>query len=266
MMPYPSAVPGQLPGGQIPTMPGNFPMAGVTPSGPGSVFGGGQFNPQLVELQRRAQELDNNNRQLTSQVAQIQQQATAYRERGDILARQLEDATRQNAQLLASAQQYANQARSIQASMNARGGAVLTANNSLANVANSLQIPGTQVVPDGNGLRMRIGADQLFAPGTVQLTPLAGTILDQFASNISRQYPQARIVVEGHTDASMPAVNAFQYSGAQAQAVMDYLIQRAGVPVQQISIVAQGANRPIANSQTPSGQTENRRVELVIAP
>ncbi|MCR9295703.1 MAG: hypothetical protein NXI32_23540, partial [bacterium] len=39
-------------------------------TGPNSVFAQQQTNPQLLDLQRRVQELDANNRQLTSQVAQ----------------------------------------------------------------------------------------------------------------------------------------------------------------------------------------------------
>ena len=159
---YPPQMP-PSPGYQFqPGFQGGFPSA-AAPTGQQSVFAGGQSAPQLVELQRRAQELDANNRQLTSQLAQVQQQATAYRERADLLARQIEDVNRQNSQLMATAQQYADQARSLQASMTARGGAKLTANNSVAGTAAGLQIPGTMVVPDGELIRVRIASDQLFA-------------------------------------------------------------------------------------------------------
>lgn len=262
--PYPPQA-AQTPGYQVPPgFQGNMPSA-ANNAGPQSVFAGGQLTPQLVELQRRSQELDSNNRQLTTQLAQMQQQANVYRERADLLAKQLEDAARQNSQLLASAQQYAEQARNIQASMSARGGARLTANNSLGGTASGVQIPGTQVIPDGNAIRIRIATDQVFAPGTVQLNPIATSILDQFASIVIRQYPRQRIAVEGHTDSSNP-VTAYQLSGAQAQVVVDYLSQRAGLPLQQLFVVGNGANRPIGDNNTPAGKAENRRIELVIYP
>jgi len=247
-----------------PGFQGTFPSAANT-AGPQSVYAGGQLTPQLVELQRRAQELDANNRQLTSQLAQMQQQTNVYRERADLLARQLDDATRQNSQLLASAQQYADQARNMQASMNARGGARLTANNSMGAPASTIQIPGAQVIPEGTSVRVRIASDQMFAPGTVQLNPVAITILDQFASIVARQYPRQRIAVEAHTDASNP-VMAYQLSGTQAQVVVDYLSQRAGLPLQQLFVAGQGANRPIGDNNSPAGRAENRRIELVIYP
>lgn len=236
------------------------------PMGPGSVYAGGQSAPQLVELQRRSQELDNNNRQLTAQIAQVQQQATAYRERADLLARQLEDANRQNAQLLASSQQLANQARSMQAGMTARGGARLTANNSMSPAGGAFQIPGATVIPEGNGIRVRIAADQMFAPGTVQMTPMATSVLDNFAQIIARQYPRQRIGIEAHTDSTSAAQAGTQVVGAQAQAVMDYLSQRGGIPIQQMAVSAPGPNIPIADNQFPAGRAENRRIELVIYP
>jgi outer membrane protein OmpA-like peptidoglycan-associated protein len=226
------------------------------PVGPQSVFGGGQSAPQLVELQRRAQELDNNNRQLTAQIAQIQQQSTAYRERSDLLARQLEDANRQNSQLMASAQQFANQARSMQSSMTARGGARLTANNSMLASQANFQIPGAQVIPEGNGLRVRISSDQIFNPGTMQLNPIGANILDNFIQTIARQYPQQRIGIEAHTDGTVTP----QIAGAQAQMVMDYLAQR-GIPLQQMSASVPGNSFPIAD---PNGRGENRRIDIVI--
>jgi len=247
-----------------PGFQGTLPSASNN-TGPQSVYAGGQVTPQVVELQRRAQELDSNNRQLTSQLAQTQQQANVYRERADLLAKQLDDATRQNSQLLASAQQYAEQARSFQASMAARGGARLTANSSMGGTVAGIQIPGTQVIPDGNTIRFRIASDQMFAPGTMQLNPTATSILDQFASIVTRQYPRQRIAVEGHTDSSNPAT-AYQLSGTQAQVVVDYLSQRAGLSLQQLFVVGNGANRPIGDNNTPAGKAENRRIELVIYP
>lgn len=263
--------PGYYPG-QVPPSPGYQYQPGLQPTaaapmGPGSVYAGGQMAPQLVEMQRRAQELDSNNRQLTTQLAQMQQQASVYRERADLLARQLEDANRQNSQLMATAQQYADQARGLQASMNSRGSARLTANNSMTGSSGAMQIPGAQIIQEGSMIRVRVASDQLFAPGTAQLNPIALAILDQFSSIVKQQYPRQRVAVESHTDAwgQAPTANV-QVANAQAQAVIDYLSQRGGLPIQQMIIVGRGPSFPIADNNTPAGRAENRRIELVITP
>ncbi len=260
-------------------VPGQFPQAGVAPglspatgasanTGPASVFAQQQTHPQLLDLQRRVVQLDENNRQLTTQIAQSQQQTQAYRERADLLARQLQDATQQNKQLLAASQQYANQARGMQASMNLRGGARLTANNSLANTSGGLQIAGAQVIPDGDLIRIRVPADQLFSPGTAQTNPAASMLLDQVANAITRRFPRQRVAIEGHTDTSplMGGATPFQLAGAQAQAIMNHLVRRNGVPMQQLFVIAHGSNHPLADNQSPTGRAENRRLEFVVYP
>ncbi len=246
------------------------------PMADAAAFAQQQAAPQMMEFQRRMQQLDENNRQLTSQLAQAQQQAQALQERYQLVAKQLSDATAQNRQLLATAQQYANQALGMQASMTARGGAKLTANNSLANSPAGFNIAGATVVPDGNSIRIRMSADQMFAPGTAQLNPAAATMLDQVANTLMRQFPRQRVAIEAHSDNASSTFNApgsfnaagsvNQISSAQAQAVMDQLVRRNGVPAQQLFVVAQGPNQPIADNQTPAGRAENRRIEVVIYP
>lgn len=241
---------------------------GAPPSGPASVFAQQATNPQLLELQRRVRELDENNRQLTTQMAQAQQQSQAFRERAELLARQLQDASSQNKELLAATQQIATQARGMQASMAQRGGARLTANNSVANSASGLQISGAQVIPDGDVVRIRISADQLFSPGTAQPNPAGGMLLDQVASALTRQYPRQRAGIEGHTDTAQlyNGITPYQLASAQSQAVMDQLVRRGGVPMQQLFVIAHGPNHPIADNQSPTGRAENRRIEIVIYP
>ena len=272
---YPAAypAPGGLPNAGLAGQPGVPPAT----AGAGSVFAQQQTHPQLVELQKQVKQLDANNRDLTSQIAQTQQQAQAFKERSELLARQLEDATQQNKQLLASSQKYADQAKAMQASMTQmeesmrlRGGARLTANNSLSRSNFSgLQISGAEIIPEGDSLRIRMSSDQLFAPGANQLSPSASLTLDQVAGALVRSYPRQRVAVEAHTDTiAVPGgyQTLSQMASAQAQAVIDYLVRRGGVPTQQLSLSAHGPNRPIADNQSPTGRGRNRRIEIVVSP
>ena len=271
---YPQPYP---PGAGFPQ--GTAGQAAATPppaTGPASVYAQQTTNPQLVELQQRVRQLDENNRELTTQVAQAQQQAQAFRERSDLLARQLQDATEQNRQLLAATQQYANQSQGMQASlsqlqqsMQMRGGARLKANNSVGIGAGGPQIAGARIIQEGSAVRIRIPADQLFTPGTAQLNPSATSVLAQVADTLTRRYPRQRAAIEGHTDSSQAGVgypSVYQLAGAQAQAVMDYLVRSGGVPSQQLFVIAQGPNQPVADNQTPAGRAENRRVDIVVYP
>ena len=231
--------------------------------------------PQIVDLKSRAQLLDDTNRTLTTQLAQAQQQMLVARDRADLLAKQLQDTTGQLQQSLLAQRQTESQALGIQASMNKRGGAKLTANNSIpfsaiAPPTNSPQIPGARVVQDGDLIRIRIPADQLFGQGTAQLVSSGSYLLDQVATSISGQYGRHRVAVEGHTDTGALYGGAFsnptQLAGAQSQAVIDQLIRRNNLPAQQLFAVAHGPNHPIGDNQTAAGRADNRRIEIVIYP
>ncbi|MCA9194512.1 MAG: OmpA family protein [Planctomycetales bacterium] len=241
-----------------------------TLTGPASVFAQQQTTPQLVEAKQRLQDLDASNRQLTSQLAQAQQQAQAYRDQLDLLSKQLQDTTSQLRQVQLASEQWASQARGMQASVTARGGARLTANNSVAMNTSGIQITGAAIIPDGDLIRIRLSSDQTFVPGTLELNPTNIYALDQVAATIVSRFGRQRIAVEGHTDNSATALNgtpvAYQVAGAQAQAVLDYLVRRGGLPPQQLFVVAHGPNHPIADNQLPAGQAANRRIELVIYP
>ena len=254
-----------------PSAAGGYAIGGAAPvGGPQSVFAQQQTAPQLMDLQRRVEQLDENNRQLTTQLAQSQQQLQALRDRGDLLAKQLADAAEQNRQLLATSQQYAHQAEGLHASMTARGGARLTANNSVTGMAAGIQIVGAQVIPDGDLVRIRIAADQLFAPGTAQPQPTAATLLDQVADVLLRRFSRQRVGIEGHTDTAQPYDSAqgtpYQLAGAQAQAILDQLVRRNGVPIGQLFVIAHGPNHPLADNQSPAGRAQNRRIEIVVYP
>jgi flagellar motor protein MotB len=229
--------------------------------------------PQIVDLQRRVQLLDDTNRGLTTQLAQAQQQMQVARDRADLLAKQLQDTTGQLQQSLLAQRQTESQALGMQASMNKRGGAKLTANNSIpitTNVANAPQIPGARVIQDGDLIRIRIPADQLFGQGTAQLISSGSYLIDQVATAISTQYGRQRVAIEGHTDTGALYGGMFsnptQLAGAQAQVVIDQLIRRNNLPAPQLFVVAHGPNHPIGDNQTAAGRADNRRIEIVIYP
>jgi flagellar motor protein MotB len=228
------------------------------------------MNPQLAEYQRRIQQLDDTNRSLTTQLAQAQQQSQLARDRADLLAKQLQDTNGQLQQSLLAQRQVENQAKGVQASMSARGGAKLTANNSIAHSASGLQITGARVIQEGEVLRIRIPADQLFAPGTAQLNSSGSYMLDQVSRALTTQFSRQRVGIEGHTDTGQLYGGAFatpyQLAGAQAQAIMDQFVRRNNVPMQQLFVVAHGPNHPIGDNQTAAGRADNRRIEIVIYP
>jgi chemotaxis protein MotB len=236
-----------------------------------------QLTAQIAELERRAKLLDDNNRQLTTQLAQSQQQMQLFRERSELMQRQVQDVSNQLQQSrLANAQSHqqlrglADQVQTVQSNLTRRGGAKLTANTSNQLPSEPLQMLGYAVEDEGGVIRLRIPADQLFQPGTAQLSPSAAGILDRVADAIKRGYPRQRIAIEGHTDNAPLYGGAFatshQLGAAQSNAVLEHFTRRNQMPANQLFTLAHGDNYPIGDNQSPASRALNRRIEFVIYP
>lgn len=236
-----------------------------------------QFTAQITELERRAKLLDDNNRQLTTQLAQSQQQMQLFKERSELMQRQLADVNNQltqsriaNAQSGQQLRGLADQVQTAQTMQQRRGGAKLTANTSNAIASEPLRDLGYSVSDDGGVIRLRIPSDQLFQPGTAQLSASASSILDRISESLKRGYPRQRISIEGHTD-NAPLyggtyATSHQLAAAQSNAVLEHLTRRNQMPSNQLFTLAHGDNYSIGDNQTPAGRATNRRIEFVVYP
>jgi flagellar motor protein MotB len=231
----------------------------------------------MAELERRARLLDENNRQLTTQLAQSQQQMQLYRERSDLMQRQLAEVSSQLQGSKMAQTQTSQQARSLaerienmESAQRRRGGAKLTANTSSKLSGTGIRELGFNVEEDNGVIRVRVPADQLFQSGTAQLSSSASGPLDRIAQVITRDYPQQRIAIEGHTDNAQlyggTYTTSHQLAAAQSNAVMEQLTKRNHLPTTQLFTLAHGNNYPIADNNTPAGRSSNRRIEFVIYP
>jgi flagellar motor protein MotB len=227
---------------------------------------------QVQDLNRRVSQLDLNNADLHRQLAQAQQQQQKERQSAQeqvaLLQKQLGETAAKLKDTQVARQEADKQVSALQASTRLRGGAAITANNSVRQSLATVSIPGLDIRQDGEVIRIEIPGDKLFLPGTAQLQTDGYRILDEVAAAIQRSYARQRIVVEGHTDDSVSAnpTAAHTLTNAQAQAVFQQLVQRGRLPPRQLSVLAMGDNHPLVSNGTPTGKSKNRRIELVVYP
>jgi flagellar motor protein MotB len=223
---------------------------------------------QMQDLNRRVGQLDLNNADLHRQLAQAEQQRQTSQQQVELLQRQLGEMATRLKDTQVAKQEADKQVTAMQASTRLRGGATITANNSVRQSLATVAIPGLDIRQDGEVIRIEIPGDKLFLPGTAQLQTDGYRILDEVAAAVQRSYPRQRIVVEGHTDDSLTASStaAHTLTTNQAQAVFAQLVQRGRLPARQLSVLAMGENHPLASNGTPAGKAKNRRIEIVIYP
>jgi len=78
-----------------------------------------------------------------------------------------------------------------------------------------------------------------------------------------QQYPQYRIVIEGHADERGTREYNIALGARRATAVVNYLVSR-GIPANRLSTVSYGKERPVAVCNDISCWSQNRRAVTVL--
>ncbi|WP_240751549.1 DUF5723 family protein [Flagellimonas onchidii] len=78
---------------------------------------------------------------------------------------------------------------------------------------------------------------------------------------ILKEYPNAKFVIEGHTDSIGSAPHNQTLSEKRAKSVLQFLIEK-GIDAQRLSAIGYGEKKPIATNMYKHGRKQNRRVEI----
>ena len=77
-------------------------------------------------------------------------------------------------------------------------------------------------------------------------------------------FPDASVLIEGHTDANGSDSANLILSQDRADAVKQYLVSQFGANAEKVSSIGYGEARPVATNETAAGRARNRRIDLVI--
>ena len=120
-------------------------------------------------------------------------------------------------------------------------------------------------------IKYTVNSDQLFAPGSWQMSAQGKQIIAKMASQLAPSQ-QNKLVVNGFTD-NAPVGPQLQAQGVtsnlilsqkRAETVMQYLASQ-GLNPGLISAKGYGDTNPVASNDTAQGRAKNRRVELTLA-
>lgn len=102
-----------------------------------------------------------------------------------------------------------------------------------------------------------------FRSGSSEILPVHYQELAK-VGNFMKQYPDTKVVIEGHTDSQGAAIFNEQLSLKRADSVRLYLINAYNLDPGRISAKGYGEYQPVADNNTPQGRSKNRRVVAVI--
>ena len=92
------------------------------------------------------------------------------------------------------------------------------------------------------------------------IQPESKSLLDDIATSL-KNFPDWRLRIVGHTDATADPQHNLQLSLDRALAIEAALVDR-GVDPQRLDVSGLGESRPLVSNATPDGRALNRRVEL----
>jgi outer membrane protein OmpA-like peptidoglycan-associated protein len=118
-------------------------------------------------------------------------------------------------------------------------------------------------------VKIELNADVLFDFDKYNLKPEATESLKK-VGQVVQGYPNAPLLIEGHTDGVGTHAHNIKLSDDRAASVKNWLVQTAGVQGNRITTRGWGETKPIApnknpdGSDNPAGRQKNRRVELTL--
>jgi len=127
-----------------------------------------------------------------------------------------------------------------------------------------LRDSGVGVRRQGNDLLLIMPGDVTFGTNSADIEPRFYAVLND-VSDVLNQYPATYVDVIGHADSTGAADYNQQLSERRAQSVAGYLISQS-VLRDRFYVAGLGETSPIASNDTPSGRSQNRRVEIRIRP
>lgn len=106
-------------------------------------------------------------------------------------------------------------------------------------------------------------SDLRFRTDAAELTDSGKQVLDELVGKLKSFDHMVFVEIHGHTDSSGSEVYNKYLGEKRAQLVRDYLHDQ-GLPLNLISTISYGEEKPVASNSTRDGRAANRRVEVLV--
>jgi outer membrane protein OmpA-like peptidoglycan-associated protein len=121
-----------------------------------------------------------------------------------------------------------------------------------------------KVREDARGVIVTLPGNIYFNFNKADVKPAMQMQLTKIAKALAA-VPNQNLLIEGHTDSIGSNEYNLSLSESRAQSVQKILLG-GGIAAERMEIKGYGESKPIADNETPSGQAQNRRVEIVLVP
>ncbi len=130
-------------------------------------------------------------------------------------------------------------------------------------VADMFDASEARVLREGENLRIRL-IGLTFQSGKAVILPHHFSLLTKLQRAI-REFSNASVLIEGHTDAIGDDGYNQRLSTERAFAVQQYLLANMNLSAEKTQAIGYGESAPIASNENEANRAQNRRIDVVIA-
>jgi len=188
--------------------------------------------------------LQEDRRNLQGELARSESESRELRSRVDSLEVRLAGAERREAEISAELRERQRRERRLR-----EIGAIFTEEEG-------------EVLVSGNELVLRLHGFT-FDSGSDEIKPEHFALLTK-VQRVLREFPDAPVRIEGHTDSQGNDAFNRTLSRRRAVAVREYLLASMPISADRLSAVGYGEDRPVASNETAVGRERNRRIDIVL--
>jgi len=142
--------------------------------------------------------------------------------------------------------------------------------NARRSMEERLQGSGASVRIKEGKISVMLPSSILFNSGQTKLKKAAKNSLMKVCNVLKKDFPNATIRIEGHTDSDplKRTKNVYksnwELSALRASNVLHYLVDSCRLDPKKLYIAGFGKHQPVASNKSKGGKKKNRRVEIVI--
>ncbi len=142
--------------------------------------------------------------------------------------------------------------------------------NARRSMEERLQGSGASVRIKEGKISVMLPSSILFNSGQTKLKKAAKSSLTKVCNVLKKDFPNATIRIEGHTDSDplKRTKNVYksnwELSALRASNVLHYLVDSCRLDPKKLYIAGFGKHQPVASNKKKEGKKKNRRVEIVI--
>ncbi|MGA9725771.1 MAG: OmpA family protein [Candidatus Binatus sp.] len=130
---------------------------------------------------------------------------------------------------------------------------------------NNLHLERKLVLNSTTGPTFKTGSAALSSNDKREIDQFFGDLEGPNGQNAAKSSDSERVfVVAGYTDSVGHEAYNYDLAQRRATSVAGYLVGQKGLDPTQVRVVSYGASKPVADNDTRSGRSKNRRVEILV--